>query len=406
MARVTLIVADSLGVGEMPDAAAWGDTGADTLGHIADTRVRTGAPLVIPHLARLGLASIRPVPGVPAPTGIEGAYGRMATAGDGKDTIAGHWELAGCRVKERFLTYYDGFPPELMAAFEARTGSGWLGNVAASGTEIIQRLGAEHVATGKVIVYTSADSVFQVAAHEDVLSVPDLWKLCQEAFEVVREWGIARVIARPFVGEPGNYVRTENRRDFALQPPRDTLMDRLVAAGVPTTSIGKIASIYGDRGFTRAVKAGNNATITQAVLDTLDTQRDGLIFANLVDFDMLYGHRRDPAGYARALEALDARIPELLARLGPEDLLLITADHGNDPTFPGSDHTREYVPVLAWRPGVGAIDLGTRATLADCGATAGAWLGVACPEGESFVEALSRPKALSPPKALSLPEPQ
>jgi phosphopentomutase len=212
--------------------------------------------------------------------------------------------------------------------------------------------------------------------------------VCEAAFDVVRSWGIARVIARPFVGTPDAFVRTENRRDFALQPPRDTLMDRLMAAGIPTTSIGKIKSIYGDRGFSHAVKAGNNATITQAILDTLDAQPSGLIFANLVDFDMLYGHRRDPAGYARALEALDARVPELLARLGPDDLLLITADHGNDPTFPGSDHTREYVPMLAWRQGGHAVDLGTRATLADCGATAGAWLGVPCPEGTSFAELL------------------
>ncbi len=385
--RVTLIVADSLGVGEMPDAAAWGDAGADTLGHIAAFRLAEGRPLHVPNLARLGLASIRPVAGV-TPDRVEGAYGKMAIAGAGKDTIAGHWELAGCRVEQRFDVYYDGFPAALMDAFVARTGSRWLGNVAASGTEIIERLGAEHLATGTPIVYTSADSVFQIAAHEDILPVPALWKLCQEAFEVVKPWGVARVIARPFVGTPGAFVRTEARRDFALQPPRDTLMDRLLGKGVATTSIGKIQSIYGDRGFSRAVKAGNNATITQAVLDTLADQPAGLIFANLVDFDMLYGHRRDPGGYAAALEAFDARVPELLDRMGPEDLLLITADHGNDPTFPGSDHTREYVPLLAWRRGGAAVDLGTRATLADCGATAGAWLGVACPEGTPCAETL------------------
>jgi phosphopentomutase len=388
MRRVTLIVADSLGVGEMPDAPAWGDAGSDTLGHIAAHRVASGKPLAIPNLARLGLASIRPVAGVPAPSRVDGGYGRMAIAGDGKDTIAGHWELAGCRVDERFQTFYDGFPDDLLRAYEERTGQGWIGNVAASGTEIIERLGPEHLASQKPIVYTSADSVFQIAAHEDVIPVPALWALCEAAFEVVRRWGIARVIARPFVGVPGAFVRTEARRDFALTPPRDTLMDRLLHAGIPTTSIGKIKSIYGDRGFSRAVKAGNNATITQAVLDTLEDQRSGLIFANLVDFDMLYGHRRDPAGYARALEALDTRVPELLDRLGPDDLLLITADHGNDPTFPGSDHTREYVPILAWRQGGRAVDLGTRTTLADCGASAAAWLGVKCPEGRSFVEAL------------------
>jgi phosphopentomutase len=386
--RVTLVVADSVGVGELPDAGAWGDAGADTLGHIAERRLAGGRPLQIPNLARLGLASIRPLAGVPAAPVVEGAFGKMAIAGDGKDTIAGHWELAGCRVEERFQTWYDGFPPELMDAFTARTGSGWIGNVAASGTEIIERLGPLHLATGKPIVYTSADSVFQIAAHEDVLPVPQLWELCRQTFDVVRKWGIARVIARPFVGTPGAFVRTEARHDYALQPPRDTVMDRLLSAGVPTTSIGKIQSIYGDRGFSRAMKAGNNATITQAILDTLDQQATGLIFANLVDFDMLYGHRRDPMGYADALEALDTRVPELLARLGEDDLLLITADHGNDPTFPGTDHTREYVPILAWRKGIGRVDLGTRATLSDCGATAGEWLGVSCPEGTSFAAEL------------------
>lgn len=386
--RVTLVVADSVGVGELPDAGAWGDAGADTLGHIAERRIAGGRPLHIPNLARLGLASIRPLAGVPVPSVVEGAFGKMAIAGDGKDTIAGHWELAGCRVEERFQTWYDGFPPELMDAFTARTGSGWIGNVAASGTEIIERLGPLHLATRKPIVYTSADSVFQIAAHEDVLPVPQLWELCRQTFDVVRKWGIARVIARPFVGTPGAFVRTEARHDYALQPPRDTVMDRLLSAGVPTTSIGKIQSIYGDRGFSRAVKAGNNATITQAILDTLDQQATGLIFANLVDFDMLYGHRRDPMGYADALEALDTRVPELLARLGEDDLLLITADHGNDPTFPGTDHTREYVPILAWRKGIGRVDLGTRATLSDCGATAGEWLGVSCPEGTSFAAEL------------------
>ncbi|MFN7144674.1 MAG: phosphopentomutase [Myxococcota bacterium] len=386
--RVTLLVADSLGVGEMPDAAAWGDAGSDTLGHIAKHRADAGRPLHIPNLARLGLASIRPLAGVAAPVSVEGAYGRMTTAGAGKDTIAGHWELAGCRVAERFDVYYDGFPQTLMDAFTATTGEGWLGNVAASGTEIIERLGAEHLATKKPIVYTSADSVFQIAAHEDVMPVARLWEICTQAFEVVRPYGVARVIARPFVGTPGAFVRTESRKDFALQPPRDTVMDRLLAAGIPTTSIGKIQSIYGDRGFTGQVKADNNGTITQAVLDTLDAQADGLIFANLVDFDMLYGHRRDPEGYATALEALDARVPEILDRMGPEDLLILTADHGNDPTFPGTDHTREYVPILAWRRGGRAVDLGTRATLSDCGATVGEWLGVRCPEGTSFVEAL------------------
>ena len=383
MPTVALVVADSLGVGAMPDAAAYGDAGSDTLGHIAAFR-----PLHIPNLAALGLASIRPVHGVAPPARVSGAFGKAATAGSGKDTIAGHWEIAGCTVQTPFTTYYEGFPPELMAAFEAATGFGWLGNVAESGTAIIQRLGEAHVQTGQPIVYTSADSVFQVAAHEDVIPLARLYALCKTAFEVVQPWGIARVIARPFVGVPGAYQRTENRKDIALQPPRPTMMDALLAAGVPTTSIGKIESIYGDRGFSRAVKAGNNATITQAILDELDRGEGGLVFANLVDFDMLYGHRRDPAGYAAALEALDARMPELLARIGPDDLLLVCADHGNDPTAPGSDHTREYVPVLAWRPGIGRVDLGTRGSLADIGATAAEWLGVRIAEGASFAGAL------------------
>ncbi len=379
MRTVALVVADSLGVGEMPDADRYGDAGSDTLGHIAE---RTA--LRIPNLAAMGLASIRSVVGVAEPAVVSGAFGKAATAGVGKDTIAGHWEIAACTVQEAFQTYYGGFPAELMAQYAAATGEGWLGNEAASGTEIIQRLGDEHVATGKPIVYTSADSVFQVAAHEGVIPVERLHALCKQSFEVVRKWGIARVIARPFVGASGAYVRTENRKDIALQPPRETLMDRLVAAGVPTTSIGKIESIYGDRGFSRSVKAGNNTTITQAILDELRRSEGGLVFANLVDFDMLYGHRRDPIGYARALEALDERLPELLSCLGPDDLLLICADHGNDPTAPGSDHTREYVPVLAWRRGIGRIDLGTRTTLADIGATAAEWLGVSAPEGTSF----------------------
>jgi phosphopentomutase len=313
----------------------------------------------------------------------------MATAGAGKDTIAGHWELAGVRVQSAFATFLDGFPPELLAAFEDATGVGWLGNVAASGTEIIQQLGDAHLesfrdgARGKVIVYTSSDSVLQVAAHEDVVPVARLHAICAAAFPVARRFGIARVIARPFVGTTGAFTRTEGRKDIALAPPRETLVDRCAAAGIPTVSIGKVASIFGDRGFTRQVKAGNNATIFQATLDVLDEGTPGLIFPNLVDFDMLYGHRRDALGYGRALAAMDARWPELLARLGEEDLLLLVADHGNDPTAPGSDHTREYVPLLAYRKGVLAKPLGTLSTLADAGATAAAWLGVRLDEGQA-----------------------
>lgn len=378
MPRVVILVADSLGVGEMLDAAAWGDGGADTLGNIAES-----GPLAIPNLVRLGLGSIRPLHGI-IPREVVASYGKMATAGAGKDTIAGHWELAGCRVERGFTVYYDAFPEALLEQFSAATGEGWLGNEVASGTDIIARLGAEHLRSKKPIVYTSADSVFQIAAHESVISVPRLHEICAQAFAVVRAAGIARVIARPFIGGEGAFVRTESRRDFALEPPRPTLMDRLLERSIPTTSIGKIKSIYGDRGFSSAIKAGNNATITQATIDALKTQSSGLIFSNLVDFDMLYGHRRDVFGYARALEALDARVPEILAAMHDDDLLLITADHGNDPTYPGTDHTREYVPILAYRHHGRVVDLGLRTTLADCGATAAAWLGVSIDEGTSF----------------------
>lgn len=374
--RATLIVLDSLGVGAMPDAADWGDAGADTLGHIDET-----VGLSIPNLRAMGLGNIRPLRNVPAVAAPTASFGHLATAGQGKDTIAGHWELAACKVDQRFIMFPDGFPAEMMAEFEQKTGYGYLGNIAASGTEIIERLGAEHLATQKLIVYTSADSVFQIAAHESVVPLETLYRICEIAFSLVVPLGVARVIARPFTGELGHFVRSQNRRDFALCPPRDTLMDVLMRAGIPTTSIGKVKDIFGGRGFSEAVKAGDNAAITEATLRQLDKQKDGFLFSNLVDFDMKYGHRRDPVGYARALEEFDQRLPELLQRMTPDDLLILTADHGNDPTFPGSDHTREYVPVLAYAPACPAQDLGRRPTLADIGATVAHWLGVSVTEG-------------------------
>jgi phosphopentomutase len=294
------------------------------------------------------------------------------------------------RVDQPFQTVMDGFTPELLDAFTTATGLRWMGNEAASGTEIIARLGDRHRATGAVIVYTSSDSVLQVAAHREVLSAEALHVACARAFEVASRWGIARVIARPFDGPSGAYRRTEARRDFAVQPPRPTLMDVLQGAGVRTASVGKVANIYGDRGFDIALKAGNNTAIFDRTLEACGPGGAAFVFANLVDFDMLYGHRRDPAGYADALEAFDARLPELLALLDDDDLLLITADHGNDPTFPGTDHTREYVPVLAWTPRLRtSVALGDRATLADVGATAAAWLGVRIAEGTSFAAAVA-----------------
>jgi len=383
--RALLLVMDSVGVGAMPDAADWGDAGSDTLGHVDEV----AGPLGLPHLAGLGLGNIRPIAGVAPAAAPRAAFGKAAIASAGKDTISGHWEMAGVPVESPFVTFPGGFPPEIMGAFHAAIGRGSLGNVPASGTVIIERLGAEHMASGLPIVYTSADSVFQVAAHEDVIPVETLYRWCQIAFELVTVVGCARVIARPFVGGPGAFVRTTRRRDFSLQAPHDTLADTLRAAGQPVTSVGKIKSIFGERGFTRSLKAGDNPAIMDATLEAMASQAGGLIFANFVDFDMRFGHRRNPSGYAEALRAFDARLPEVLSRLGEGDLLVLTADHGCDPTHPGTDHTREYVPILAYTPGGRGGGLGTRATLADIGATIADWLGVAPTRtGDSFRAAL------------------
>ncbi|MCK6519632.1 phosphopentomutase [Myxococcota bacterium] len=384
--RCTLIVLDSLGVGAMPDAADWGDAGADTLGHI----LSSVKDVQLPNLTAMGLGNLHPASGLPTVAAPTAAYGRAAIASNGKDTIAGHWEIAGVPVTERFSEYPEGFPRLVMDSFSALIGRGYLGNVKASGTEILERLGAQHLATGEPIIYTSADSVFQIAAHEDVVPLDDLYDWCEDAFRIVSKWGVARVIARPFTGKPGSFTRTPNRRDFAVRPPSPTVVDLLKAAGEPTTSVGKVKSIFGDRGFTQAVKADDNEGLMRVTLDQLDKQHKGLIFTNLVDFDMKYGHRRDPVGYARALEAFDRRIPQLLDRMGRRDLLLFTADHGCDPTFPGSDHTREYVPILAWHRDAQRRDLGTRATMADIGATIAHWFEL--PErtaaGTSFLQVM------------------
>ncbi len=375
--RATLIVLDSVGVGAMPDAADWGDAGADTLGHTA----QVAGGLALPNLGALGLGCIHPVAGVPPVERPGAGWGRMALRSPGKDSVTGHWELAGCIRHEPFGYFHQGFPPAIMEPFEAASGKPSLGNIAASGTVIIDQLGAEHLRTGSPIVYTSADSVFQIAAHEEVIPLPELYALCERAFEIVSPHQVARVIARPFLGQPGSFQRTENRKDFSMQPDRDTLLDLLLAAGQPVTGVGKVSTLYGGRGFQRTVKAGNNEAVTDRLLEVLDQQSAGLIFANLVDFDMLYGHRRDPAGYARALEAFDRRLPSIMERLGADDLLLITADHGNDPVHSGSDHTREYVPVLAWRHGNAGPALGLRHQLADAGATIAEHLGLAAGGG-------------------------
>ncbi|MBN1642498.1 MAG: phosphopentomutase [Anaerolineae bacterium] len=388
--RVILIVLDSVGIGAMPDAAEYGeqDPHSNTLAHTA----QAVGGLSLPHMGTLGLGNILPIEGVPPAARPRGAYGRMAEGSRGKDTSTGHWELAGLCSSTALPTYPQGFPQEVLDAFEAQIGRGTLGNYAASGTVIIQDLGDEHVRTGDPIVYTSADSVFQIAAHEDVIPLTELYRICEIARALLTgEHGVGRVIARPFVGPiDGKYVRTENRRDFALPPPHPTILDRLVAAGQRVMAVGKIEDIFAHRGISASIHSTNNMAGVDATLHFMRESSTGLIFANLVDFDMLYGHRNDPRGYAEALEAVDARLPELLAALRPTDLLLLTADHGNDPTTTSTDHSREYVPLLAAGERVRAgTDLGTRETFADVGATIAEMLGIgAIPVGTSFADLL------------------
>ena len=363
--RVLLIVLDSLGIGELPDAALYGDVGSDTLGNLARQR-----PLSIPNLVRLGIANIRPLHGLPPSPAPLGCFGRCALASPGKDTTTGHWELAGIQLRRAFPVYPNGFPADIIREFERRIGRRTLGNVAASGTEIIQRLGAEHMRTGWPIVYTSADSVFQVAAHEEVIPLPELYRICRIARELLRgEHEVGRVIARPFLGAPGAFVRDqENRHDYAVPPPPGMLLDRLAEVGVPVCAVGKVYDVFLGRGITEHYKTRNNEHGMEEILRAAARFSSGLIFANLVDFDSLYGHRNDVEGFARALEAVDAWLPQLLDRLAEDDLLIITADHGNDPTTPSTDHSREYVPLLVCGPRVRrGVNLGTRTTLADVG---------------------------------------
>ena len=381
--RVVLIVLDSLGMGEMPDAADWGDAGADTLGHICTSRA-----VNLPNFQQLGLGNVRPLANVPPVDAPRGSFGRCALRSNGKDTTTGHWEMAGIILEQAFPTYPHGFPPEVIDQFVRQTGvPGVLGNAPASGTEIIKELGAEHVATGKPIVYTSADSVFQIAAHEEIIPIPRLYDICETARNILRgRHEVGRVIARPFLGEPGAFYRTENRHDYAVPPPRENLLPTLSEHGLDVVCIGKIASIYDSLGATEDLKAKNNEQAIDQTINALAADTRGLVFANLVDFDMLYGHRRDVEGYARALEHFDARLPEIMAAMRQGDLMIVTADHGNDPTYRGTDHTREYVPLIVYgpraRPGV---NLGTRASLADIGQTITENFGLRLSAGESFL---------------------
>ena len=368
--RIALIVFDGLGIGALPDAARFGDEGADTLGHVMAT-----ARPAIPRLRELGLGAAYALAGGPAAT-FDGAgasrpraaYGAMRERSSARDTLVGHWELAGV-VSERPLRLFPpgppSFPPELIRAIEERTGHRFLGNVAASGTEIIERVGPEHLRTKRPIAYTSGDSVFQVAAHVDVVSLDELYRVCREARVVCDRFDVGRVIARPFAGNPGSFVRTPDRRDFTMPPPEATVLDRLVEAGIDVVGVGKIPDIFAHRGFTKEVVAHGNEEILDRTIESMRGLRRGLVFANLVDFDMLYGHRRDPEGYARALESVDRVLPRLLAIPHDDDLVVLTADHGNDPCHPGSDHTREHVPVLTAGPRIVPRSLGVRETFAD-----------------------------------------
>ncbi|MBI1898704.1 MAG: phosphopentomutase [Acidobacteria bacterium] len=379
--RVVWIVLDSAGIGEMPDAADYGDAGSDTLGNI--DRVR---PLHLPNLCRLGLANIRRFANLKPDAGPRGAFGRCALASPGKDTTTGHWEMAGIRIEKPFPLYPAGFPPEVMQEFERRIGRRSLGNRPASGTEIIRELGTEHLRTGSPIVYTSADSVFQIAAHEEVIPLWELYKICETAREILRgKHEVGRVIARPFTGEPGSFTRTENRKDYVVPPPRGMLLDQLEAAGVAVHSVGKIFDVFLGRGIRLYDKTKDNADGMRKILEAMEETRSGLIWANLVDFDQNYGHRNDVEGYARALEEVDGWLPSLLARLGAGDLLIVTADHGCDPTTPSTDHSREYVPLLLYGDSVNAgADLGTRASLADIGQTVARNFGCGLAQGESI----------------------
>ena len=384
--RIILIVLDGAGIGEMPDAPQWGDAGSDTFGHVLASR-----EVHLPNLQRYGLGNIRPLKSVAPLAEPEGSYGRCALRSNGKDTTTGHWEMAGIILDQAFPTYPNGFPANVIEHFIRETGvPGILGNLPASGTEIIKDLGAEHVRTGKPIVYTSADSVFQIAAHEEVIPLPKLYGICETARRLLSgEHEVGRVIARPFLGETGAFYRTENRHDYAVPPPRENLLVTLADEDLDVVCIGKIASIYDSNGVTQDLTAKNNEQSIDQTIEALQQDSRGLIFSNLVDFDMLYGHRRDTEGFARALEHFDSRLPEIETAMRPDDVIMITADHGNDPTFPGSDHTREYAPLLVYgKSARRGVNLGSRDSLADIGQTIANNFGLQLTAGKSFLEQL------------------
>ena len=383
--RFVILVADSAGCGALPDAREYGDEGSDTIGNTS----RAVGGLALPNLGRLGLGNLTAVEGVPPDRAARGFYGKMQERSKGKDTITGHWEMMGIVLQEALRLFPQGFPPELLEPWLRETGApGVLGNKAASGTVIIQELGEEHQRTGKPIVYTSADSVFQVACHEETVPLDTLYAWCRVARRLLDPWRVARVIARPFVGTPGHYTRTYHRRDFAIATPGRTVLETLVEHRVPVIGVGKIPDIFDRKGITEEIHTDGNAdglARTERLLDTVDR---GLVFVNLVDFDMLYGHRNDAPGYARALEELDRALPRLVSRLRRGDVLAITADHGCDPTTPSTDHSREYVPLLVHAPGAAGGALGVRGSFADLGATVSEFFGIAPAVGRSFLATL------------------
>ncbi|WP_010273991.1 phosphopentomutase [Paenibacillus senegalensis] len=382
--RICLIVLDSVGIGELPDADAFGDKGAHTLGHLIE---RTGVQL--PHLQQLGLGNIAPLKGMEPVSSPQAYYGKMAEVSAGKDTMTGHWEIMGLKITTPFQTYPDGFPKPLLQEFSRRTGRPVIGNIAASGTEIIKQLGSEQQKTGAWIVYTSADSVFQIAAHEDVIPLDELYRACEIARELTlhEPYVVGRIIARPYTGTEGSYQRTANRHDYAVKPPGLTVMNSLQQGGYDCWAVGKINDIYSGEGVTRAISTKSNQDGIEKTLAWLKEDFTGLLFTNLVDFDSLYGHRRDPQGYAKALEEFDQALPTLKESIGEHDLLILTADHGNDPYHPGTDHTREYVPLLVWSPRLKSpSSLGIRDTFADVGATIAHNFNVRMPDlGSSFL---------------------
>lgn len=384
--RVVLIVLDSCGCGAAPDAKSYGDDGANTLGNMS---VRVGG-LTLPHLQGMGLGHLTTILGVPPVAAPRAAFGKMREASAGKDTTTGHWEMSGLQVDTAFPTFPHGFPADLMRRFEQQIGRGTLGNKTASGTEILEELGPEHMKTGKPIIYTSADSVFQIAAHEEIIPVAELHHISEIARRLVDELPVARVIARPFVGEPGKFKRTYNRRDFSMPPPAPTVLDAIADARLPVVGVGKIWDIFAGQGVTENVHTEGNADGCTRTLEALDRVERGLVFTNLVDFDMLYGHRRDPEGYYRALQEFDAFLPKLQQQLRPRDLVLITADHGNDPTYRGTDHTREYVPLLAMSARAAGHDLGVRNGFYDIAQTLAEGFGLQPrSRGLSFLDAVT-----------------